>query len=154
MLYIIVWGFVCPECPRLTGLPCCLYYVVCCSSFCFFFLNDPATPDFYPFPLPDALPTPLGMQLEPHDVPRHHAVVVPVLELAAEGGDHFASIGMHAIGRPRAHEDAPSGDHPRPSSCVSPLAFWMQSSRWRFTSCSVKASSGASASAGLPPRNR
>src|SRR4029077_3144550 len=39
----------------LTRLPCLSRFFVFLSSF-FFFLNDPAPPEFSPFPLPDALP--------------------------------------------------------------------------------------------------
>src|SRR5256885_16492045 len=36
-----------------------IYNVILPTCYIFFFLNDPATPEIYPFPLPDALPIPV-----------------------------------------------------------------------------------------------
>src|SRR2546425_2342611 len=95
----------------------------------------------------------LGVHLELHHVSRYYAVIVPVLELAAEGGDNLALIGMHTIGRAGACEDDAGGNHARPPPPPPPW-FSIHWSRDRFTSCRVKASSGASASAGRAPRER
>ena len=72
---------------------------------------------------------------------------------AAQHGRHFPPGGVHPVARPGAHQhDARAQGH-RTSPPVAPAAS-MQRSSCRFTSCSVRASTGASASAGVAPQAR
>src|SRR5256884_9926037 len=82
----------CARLPPLRGLP-------------FFFFNDPATPEFYPLPLPDAFPTPLVAAGEaPEKIaarfPAYSAAWASLAERAFAQGDPvtayaFARTGYH-----------------------------------------------------------
>src|SRR5438132_10603182 len=96
---------------------------------------------------------PIRSELELHDVPADDAIVVPPPQPAPQHGRHFTLVGVHAVARPGTHQhDARAQGH-RTSPPAAP-AVSMQRSRCRFTSCSVRASTGASASAGVVPQPR
>ena len=91
----------------------------------------------------------VAANLQLDHIPRDHAVIVFALELPAQHRSHFPALRVHAIRRARPGEH--DARHTLPPSRFPAPSPSTQASRCVFTSCSVSASSGASASAGVRP---
>src|SRR2546430_17129897 len=94
--------------PRLTS---CLTVRYLRKSTVFFFLNDPAPPDFYPLPLPDALPILVVERPAAADMRRRHPHVPPGRFDGLHGG--HAGVGVHVVvERVREDDDLASAEIP------------------------------------------
>src|SRR4029077_11054226 len=85
--------------------------------------------------------------LEDDDVARDDAVGVLVLEFAPQRGGDLAGVGVNPVPAGRAREDHTV----REGHALLRATHW---SRCAFTCSSVNASTGASASSGVPPKAR